>query len=101
MTTHREKYHLPVKPEDPEAEYLTLQETAYIFRCSVKTIERRALSMGLGSKIGARKVLSRADRAAMYELRRDGTPARVPAQRRRKPPVKRTAAKASTPRIAA
>lgn len=95
MTTHREKYHLPVRPEDPDGEYLTLQETAYVFRCSVKTIERRALSLGLGSRIGLRKMLSREDRRAMYELRRDGTPVRVPTQRRRKPRTTAKPAKAA------
>lgn len=91
MTSKYEKYQLPVKPEDPDAEYLTIQETAHVFRCSVKTIERRALSMNLGSKIGSRKMLSREDRRAMYEARRDGTPKHVPAQRRRRPAAKRTA----------
>lgn len=99
MTTRREKYHVPVRPEDPDAEYLTLQETAYVFRCSVKTIERRALGLGLGSRIGLRKMLSREDRRAMYELRRDGTPVRVPAQRRRKP-AKRAVAPTKTPAAA-
>jgi hypothetical protein len=80
-----EKYHLPVKPEDPNAEYLTMQETAAVFRCSVRTIQRRVQEMGLGSRVGLRKMLSREDRTAMYELRRDGTPKRVPAQHRRKP----------------
>jgi len=91
MTSKYEKYHLPIRPEDPDAEYLTIQETAYVFRCSVRTIQRRLQDMGLGSRIGLRKVLSREDRRAMYEGRRDGTPTRVPAQRRRKP-AKKTAA---------
>ncbi|NUP46154.1 MAG: DNA-binding protein [Catenulispora sp.] len=96
MTTQYEKYQRPVKPEDPDAEYLTIQETAYVFRCSVKTIERRALSMGLGSKIGHRKMLSREDRRAMYEGRRDGTPVHISTPRRR-----RTAKKPATPARAA
>jgi hypothetical protein len=83
MTSKYEKYHLPVKPEDPDAEYLTIQETAYVFRCSVRTIQRRLKDMGLGAPVGLRKMISREDRRAMYEGRRDGIPVRISPQRRR------------------
>lgn len=98
--TKYEKYHLPVQPADPDAEYLTMQETAAVFRCSVRTIQRRVQEMGLGSRVGLRKMLSREDRRALYEGRRDGTPVRVPTQRRRRP-AKRAAAKSAATRNAA
>jgi hypothetical protein len=85
METKYERYYTPRKPEDPDAEYLTAQETAYVFGCGVRTILRRSRDLGLGSRVGARKMFSRDDRHAMYELRREVPAPRIPAQRRRKP----------------
>lgn len=65
-------YALPVKPEDPDAEYLTIQETAWVFNCSVKTIRRRLNEGAPASRPGRRIMLSRADRKALYESRRSG-----------------------------
>jgi hypothetical protein len=96
MQTQYERYYTPREPKDPNAEYLDAQETAWVFKTGVRTIQRRAKELGLGSRVGNRKMFSRADREAMYEGRREGTPARIPAQRRRKT-VKRSAVKPAAP----
>lgn len=102
MTTKYQRYGLPVEPADPNAEYLTVQETAWVFKCSVPTIRRRCKELGLGATIGARILLDRDERRAMFDHGRRSPAQRIPAQRRRKSPAKRAAApKASTPRIAA
>jgi hypothetical protein len=86
------QYARPAKPEDPNAEYLTVQETAWVFKCSVKTIRRLRKELGLGSQLGKRIMIDRDERRAMFDARRTGgTPTRIPGQRRRKP-VKRPAA---------
>lgn len=80
------KYTLPAKPEDPNAEYLTVQETAHVFNCSVKTIRRLRKELQLGARVGRVIMLNRDERAAMFDSRRaDGAPTRIPAQRRRRP----------------
>lgn len=33
-------YYLPVKPDDPNADCMTIQETAYVLRISVTTLRR-------------------------------------------------------------
>lgn len=100
METKYERYYTPRKPEDPDAEYLDAQETAYVFKTGVRTILRRAKEMDVGSRVGARKMFSRDDRRAMYELRREVPAPRIPAQRRRKP-AKRTPVTASAKTSAA
>lgn len=91
MTTKYERYQLPVEPADPDAEYLTVQETAWVFKCSVTTIRRRCKELGLGGTIGARILLDRDERRAMFDHSRRSTTPRIPTQRRRKP-TKRTSA---------
>lgn len=78
-------YQLPVEPADPDAEYLTVQETAWVFKCSVPTIRRRCKELGLGSTPGARILLDRAMRREIFDRNRRGPAPAVPAQRRRKP----------------
>jgi len=92
MTTKYERYGLPVEPADPDAEYLTVQETAWVFKCSVPTIRRRCKELGLGATIGARILLDRDERRAMFDHSRRSPGPRVPAQRRRKT-AKRTPTK--------
>lgn len=65
-------YALPKEPQDPDAEFLTIQETAWVFNCSVKSIRRRLAEGAFSSRPGRRIMLSRADRKALYELRRSG-----------------------------
>lgn len=104
MATKYEKYQLPVEPADPDAEFLTVQETAFVFRCSVPTIRRRCKELGLGSRVGARLVLDRDERREIRDASRNSATAKVPTQRRRRPAAKRTAAPkatASTTRAAA
>ncbi|MFF7022956.1 DNA-binding protein [Streptomyces klenkii] len=36
----RKVYHLPVEPADPDAEYLTIQETAWVMKVSVTQLRR-------------------------------------------------------------
>jgi hypothetical protein len=100
MESKYERYYTPKKPEDPDAEFLDAREVAWVFKTGVRTVLRRAKELGLGSRVGARKMFSRADRAAMYELRRDGTPVRIPAQRRRGSPSRATTKRAATPAAA-
>jgi len=86
MATHYEKYMLPVEPADPNAEYMSVQETAWIFKCHVKTIRKRVNELGLGARVGRRIMLDRDERAQIFEASRlQGAPRRIPAQRRRKP----------------
>lgn len=89
-------WNQPAVPADPNAEYLTIQETAYVFRCSVKTVRRKRKELGLGGTVGCRIMLSREDRTAMFDASRTGKPAYLSAQRRRKPakrvPAQRSAA---------
>lgn len=59
-------YHQPSRPEDPDAEYLTVQETAWIMKCSVNTIRRRLRALKRGGAVGRRLLVSRADRQALY-----------------------------------
>jgi hypothetical protein len=98
MTSQNElQYNRPVEPADPNAEYLTMQETAAVFRCSVKTIRRLRKELGLGARIGSRVVFDRDERRAMFNARRvNGEPMRVPTRRHR-----RTARKPAEPRIPA
>lgn len=84
-----EKYAVPKKPEDPDAPYLTVQETAYVFGCAVKTIRRYIKGGAPHSRVGQRIKLSREDRAYLYDLRRSGN---APAIRRSARPRKRAAA---------
>ncbi|KOT49951.1 MULTISPECIES: hypothetical protein [Streptomyces] len=59
------KYHTPRRPEDPNAEYLTVQEMAYVFRCSVPHIRRVLKKLDIGRKHGYRVVVSRKERATL------------------------------------
>lgn len=99
--TQYERYYTPREPADPDAEYLDAQETAWVFKTGVRTIQRRAKELGLGSRVGNRKMFSRDDRHAMYEGRREGTPVRIPAQRRRRGAAKRTPQKPTAHRESA
>lgn len=85
MATKYERYGLPIEPADPNAEYLTVQETAWVFKCSVPTIRRRCKELGLGGTIGARILLDREERRAIFNHSRRNPAAMVPTQRRRKP----------------
>ncbi|KOT94537.1 hypothetical protein ADK70_12780 [Streptomyces rimosus subsp. pseudoverticillatus] len=80
---HYLKYHTPKRPDDPNAEYLTVQETAFIFMCSVPHIRRALKTLKAGRKHGYRIAVSREDRAALARYFRrtapkTGDPRRTP-----------------------
>lgn len=82
-----ELYGVPIPPQDPNQEYMTVQETAYVLNCSVSWLRRfLAANRELHSYQGRRIVTNRADRASIYEARRASDPRTgrtVPRQRRR------------------
>jgi hypothetical protein len=56
-----QRYGLPVEPKDPNAEFMTIQETAFVLKCSVPTVRRRVKELGIETA-GRRKMLSRKNR---------------------------------------
>jgi hypothetical protein len=82
-----ELYGVPIPPQDPEQEYMTVQETAYVLNCSVSWLRRFLKEhRHLHSYMGRRIVTDREDRAAIKEARRAGDPRTgrsMPRQRRR------------------
>lgn len=95
-----ELYGVPIPPEDPNQEYMTVQETAYVMHCSVSWLRRFlrqhpdlcARNGGPGRKI----ITNREQRAAIHEARSGGDPRTgrsMPRQRRR--PVARKPAPAA------
>lgn len=81
-----EQYGVPIPPEDPEQEYMTVQETAYVMKCSVSWLRRfLAAHRHLHGYSGRRIVTDRQDRASIYEAWRAGDPRKgrtIPRQRR-------------------
>lgn len=59
-------YHTPQRPEDPDAPYLTVQETAYVMRCSVNTVRRKLRAIRRGGGPGRRILVSREERKALH-----------------------------------
>lgn len=88
-----ELYGVPVAPENPEQEYMTVQETAYILRCSVSWLRRFLKEhRDLHSYSGRRLVTDRADRAAIYEAMRTSTRRSTRRVNRRRRPTATAAA---------
>lgn len=81
-----ELYGIPVPPQDPAQEFMTVQETAYVLNCSVSWLRRfLAAHRHLHSYSGRRIVTNREDRTAIYEAQRGGDPRTgrtIPRQRR-------------------
>ncbi|MFE7077497.1 DNA-binding protein [Streptomyces sp. NPDC057620] len=83
-----ELYGVPVPPEDPEQEYMTVQETAYVLKCSVSWLRRflKANSHLCGRNGNrGRIVTNREQRAGIHETRSAGDPRAgrpMPRQRR-------------------
>lgn len=65
-----EKYGRPVPPADPNQEFMTVQETAWVLNCSVTTARRRLKELGIKSKPGNRIVTSKADRLDVHNAGR-------------------------------
>jgi hypothetical protein len=86
-TQKYELYGIPIPPEDPDQEYMTVQETAYVMKCSVSWLRKfLKANRHLHGYSGRRIVTDRQDRAAIYEAWRAGDPRRgrtIPRQRRR------------------
>jgi hypothetical protein len=82
-----ELYGIPVPPQDPAQEFMTVQETAHVLNCSVSWLRRfLAANRHLHSYSGRRIVTNREDRTGIYEARRAGDPRQgraIPRQRRR------------------
>lgn len=73
------KYGRPQAPADPNQEYMTIQETAFVLGCSVDTIRRLLKELDIQAKVGRRVVIDKTDRGLIYEHRRSG---RKPGRRR-------------------
>lgn len=82
-----ELYGIPVPPQDPEQEFMTVQETAHVLNCSVSWLRRFLKAhRHLHGYSGRRIITNREDRAAIYEALRAGDPRTgrtMPRQRRR------------------
>lgn len=95
-----ELYGVPIPPEDPNQEYMTVQETAYVLHCSVSWLRRflrdnRHLHGRNGSH--GRIVTNRVQRAAIHEARSGGDPrkGRTAPRQRRRPAARKPAADAA------
>lgn len=81
-----ELYGVPIPPEDPDQEYMTVQETAFVMKCSVSWLRKFLKNnRDLHGYSGRRIVTDRQDRAAIYEAWRAGDPRKgrtVPRPRR-------------------
>lgn len=89
-----ELYGIPIPPEDPNQEYMTVQETAYVLKCSVSWLRRflrdnRHLHGRNGSR--GRIITDRAQRAAIHEARSAGDPRTGRTQHRRRTPARKPA----------
>lgn len=67
-----EKYGVPTAPENPDAEYMTIQETAFVLKMSVSHARRLARKTGLYSRTGRRLVTNKRDREGLYEATHAG-----------------------------
>jgi hypothetical protein len=93
-----ETYGVPVPPEDPDQNFMTAQETAYVMKCSVTWLRRfLATRPDLCGRNGnrGRIITDREQRAAIHEARSGGDPRTgrtIPRQRRRSSAKKTPAA---------
>lgn len=87
-----ELYGIPVPPQDPDQEFMTVQQTAYVLNCSVSWLRRFLKdNRHLHSYMGRRIVTDRGDRAAIKEARRAGDPRVGRTQHRRRPATRKPA----------
>ncbi|MFF8716216.1 DNA-binding protein [Streptomyces sp. NPDC015184] len=94
-----ELYGVPTAPDHPEQEYMTVQETAYILKCSVSWLRRflrKHPALCGRNGVRGRIITNREQRAAIHAARVAGDPRTgrpVPRQRRpRRTAVKSPAA---------
>lgn len=64
------RYGRPKPPDDPNQEYMSAQETAYVLKISVDTARRRIKALGIESKPGRSVVTSKRDRQRIHEFGR-------------------------------
>ncbi|MEU5593075.1 DNA-binding protein [Streptomyces sp. NPDC020298] len=99
MSTDKSQYHQPQPPANPDQEYMTVQETAFVLKCGMKWLrELLRANPQLCGRNGARGriVTDREQRAAIHAIRSGGDPRTgrtLPRQRRR--PNARTRATAA------
>jgi hypothetical protein len=96
VPTDKSRYHQPQPPADPNQEYMTVQETAYVLKCGMKWLRNLLKAnphlCGRNGERG-RIVTDRAQREAIHAVRSAGDPRTgrtIPRQRRR--PAGRTPA---------
>lgn len=91
-----ELYGVPLPPEDPDQDVMTVQETAYVLKCSVSWLRRFLKNhRHLHGYSGRRIITNRTDRAAIYEALRAGDPRAGRSMPRRRRPVARKPAAAA------
>jgi hypothetical protein len=92
-----ELYGIPIPPEDPEQEFMTVQETAYVLHCSVSWLRRFLKAhphlCGRNGGPGRKIVTDREQRAGIHETRSAGDPrkGRTVPRRPRRPAAKTSA----------
>lgn len=64
------RYGRPTPPDDLDQEYMTVQQTAYVLGCGVKTVRRRIAALGIKSTPGRRVMTSKRDRQRIHEFGR-------------------------------
>jgi hypothetical protein len=64
------RYGRPTPPADPNQEYMSVQETAYVMQCSVDTVRKRIKALDIESKVGRAVVTSKRDRQRIHEFGR-------------------------------
>ncbi|WP_372344941.1 hypothetical protein [Streptomyces sp. KL116D] len=64
------RYGRPKPPDDLDQEYMSVQETAYVLKCSVDTVRRRLKALGITAKPGRATVTSKRDRQRVHEFGR-------------------------------
>ncbi|NUL13264.1 DNA-binding protein [Streptomyces lunaelactis] len=77
-----ELYGRPTEPTDPNADVLTVQESAFVLKCSVSHLRRWLReNPKLRTYSGRRLVTNRRVRDAYYRMNQGVRSARIPAQR--------------------
>lgn len=97
VSTDKRQYHQPQPPADPDQEYMTVQETAFVLRVGLRWLRELLRThpelCGRNGERG-RIVTDRAQRAAIHAVRSAGDPRTgrtIPRPRRRPAPARRPA----------
>ncbi|WP_157855863.1 DNA-binding protein [Streptomyces aureocirculatus] len=72
-----DNYGIPIAPSDPDQEYMTVQETAYVLKCSVSWLRRLLVKQpDLCGRNGSRGriITDRKQRTAIHAVRSAGDP---------------------------